>query len=403
MLPEKRTRLARIEMKKKHRKGHKLQGRSRFPWESRNRMVSGAAATPFSRSSADANISSAANTLVEKISRSGPHYIEKNFVRIMRQCYVLRKEPEFRDLAFDVDETVEVSLRVREKYENRVLQLRHGSKSEQAQLRDEIRAEIIEELTTPDFRRDVLRRLDRAIDRLMKTSSADKLELALVLKTLLESKQVPWGLCGMMTDLYCATIDRAEQLARAEEEVFAEFRQAFKDGKDMDGLQAIREDPERLAALARKLEAQPGLNDHLQRETEKRLHAFEQAVSRREVELDLFTDKELLRPYIYLKEYVDEHKIDLAKVDQDKMAEQFTESIKRAIREIMTPERVEEMKHCLEQTSQTWLRAGNPHGALLQIELSYLETEDPSTNPFLQSGFLGQLQHFQKRMISERG
>ena len=68
----------------------------------------------------------------------------------------------------------------------------------------------------------------------------------------------------------------------------------------------------------------------------------------------------------------------------------------------MTPERVEEMKHCLETTSQTWLREGNPYGALLQIELSYLETEDPSTNPFLHAGFLGQLQHFQKRMGSER-
>ena len=246
----------------------------------------------------------------------------------MRQCYVLRKEPELRDLAFDVEETVEVSLRVREKYENQILQLRHANKSEQIQMRDEVRAEIIDELATPDFRKGVLRRLERAIDRLMKTPAADKLELALVLKILLENKQVPWGLCGIMTDLYCATIDRADQLARAEDKIFGKFRQAFKGGKDMDRLPAIMKDPERLEALARKIEAQPGLNDSLQRQTLKRLHAFEQVVSRREVELDLFTDAEILLPLNYLKEYVDGRKIDPAKMDPNKMAEQFMESIK---------------------------------------------------------------------------
>jgi hypothetical protein len=361
-------------MKKKHKKEHKRHGRSRFPWESRDRIVSGSVPARFSPKPADANASPAVDALVKNIMRSGPHYIEENFVRIMQQCYILREEPEFRDLAFDVEDTVEVSLRVQKKYENELLQVMQASEDEQFQLHDEIRAEIIDELATPDFRRDVLRRLDRTLDRLKKFPAADKLELALVLSTLLETKQVPWGLCGLMTAIYSATIERAEQLEQAENDVFGEFRQVFEEANDVDGLPSMMKNPQRLTALAQKIEAKPGLSDHLQRQTEKMTREFEQALASGKVELDLFTDAELLRSYTYLKEYVTANQIDLAKMDPEEMATQFMESIKRAIREIVTPKRVEEMKLYLEKTSQTWLRAKNPRGAALQIELSYLES-----------------------------
>jgi len=383
-------------MKKKHKKGHKRHGRSRFPWESRDRVVSGASPTHFSPKPVDAN--AAVGALVENIIRSGPHCIQENFVRIMQQCYILQGEPEFRDLAFDVEDTVEVSLRAKKKYENQLLQAVQASEDEQIQLRDEIRAEIIDELATPDFRRDVLHRLDRTIDRLKKTPASDKLELALVLKTLLETEQVPWGLCGLMTVIYSATIERAEQLEQAESEVFGEFRKAFEEANDIDGLPSMMKNPQRLAALAQKIEAKPRLSDHLQRQTEKMTRKFEQALASGKVELNLFTDAELLRPYTYLKEYVTANQIDLTKMDPEEMATQYMESIKRAIREIVTPERVEEIKLYLEKTSQTWLRARNPQGAALQIELSYLDTAEPSTNPFLYAGYLGQLKHLQKRM-----
>jgi hypothetical protein len=384
-------------MAKKHsKKKSKLHGRIRFPWESR----SGTAADPLMPKLAGAHDRSMAQTVVAKIVRSGPGYIKDSFVRIMRNSHVLRAEPEFRDLFFDADRTLAVTARILKKHEKELSRLRQADAEEQDVFGDEVRAEIIDELATPVFRKEVLRRLERASERLGKTTEADKYEVALMLEALLEMKGVPWGLCALMTVIYGETLQQAEAQAREDEKIFGEFLPAFEKGMNLEEACALLQDPKRAAELTRMMGAKPGLVDRLQEETLKTLHEFERKLAGGEVELDLFTEAELTLSCTYLEQYLADHNIDLTKMKRDLAAKQFREAIGEAIRETMVPERAREMKTRLEKTSRAWLSADNPMGLMLQIELSYLDDTDHATNPFLLSGFIGQLHRIQRQIKS---
>ena len=75
-------------------------------------------------------VSASARALATRIARAGPDYIEENFVRIMRDSYKLREEPEFRDLYFDVDRAAEVSVKVMKKYEKRAAEMEKAGPDE---------------------------------------------------------------------------------------------------------------------------------------------------------------------------------------------------------------------------------------------------------------------------------
>ncbi len=74
----------------------------------------------------------------------------------------------------------------------------------------------------------------------------------------------------------------------------------------------------------------------------------------------------------------------------DRLTKKFAEFVTRSLGEILTPERLQEMKATLEQTAQDWKRKGNPYGGMLELEVSDLEGE-PLENRFLYAAFVGQL------------
>lgn len=141
----------------------------------------------------------------------------------MRDSYKLREEPEFRDLYFDVDRAAEVSVKVMKKYEKRTAEMVKASLDERQMLYDDMRIEIIDELATPEFRRDFLRRLDRCADRLKSTREVEKMEMALFLPPILQLlKEIPWGLCGLVTTIYEETTEKA----------FREYEENMDEGFD---------------------------------------------------------------------------------------------------------------------------------------------------------------------------
>jgi len=337
------------------------------------------------------NVSPSARAIGERIARAGPGYIKHNFVRIMRDCHILREEPEFRDLLFDIEKTAKVSLSALNRYKQRLEKAAEAKGDRLQQVYDEARIEAIDKLTTREFRRDFFRRLDRCVERLKYGNDAKKLEMALFLMSLLQAKDVPWGLCGLITTIYEITRERAVQQAEEDLELFGEFLEAAEKGFDFEALATMAHDPKRIADFSKKLEAKPGLHERLQLETRRLLQDFEANLGRGEVELDLFTEEELLRSFQYMAEHVQAEEVDLAAADPKRLSKKFFGFIQQSIRETMTPERAAQMKVHLEQVSKKWLAARNPQGALLQIEISNLDDTEHSQNPFLYAAYLGQV------------
>jgi hypothetical protein len=334
-------------------------------------------------------VSPAAQALGEKIARSGPNYVKDNFIRLMQGCYILRDEPEFRDLYFDVEKAAEASMRIGEKFEERFHQVAKASRDEQAQVYDAMRIEIIDELATPQFRQDVLRRVHLCTERLKSTDDTEKLEMALFLGAILEAKEIPWGLCGLITSIYEATAKEAQRLYHEEKEIVDAFLKAAGPERDLEKLSALPMDSPPFAAFTQSLKSKPGLRERLEREAFRVTREYEEMLARGEIELDLFTDVELIRPVTYMADYLEVNQIDPLTADPQRQADKFAEFIRRSIGEVMVKERVQQMKDALKKTAAQWLRAKNPQGAWLEIELAWLDSVAPVDNPFLYAGYLG--------------
>ena len=94
----------------------------------------------------------------------------------MNESAQLAEELEFKDL-FMVDAiTVEVTERWMRKYEKRLAAAEKKDPDKHHEVLDDMRIQIIDELATPAFRKDVEKRLQSLLDRLMKTQDLDKFE-----------------------------------------------------------------------------------------------------------------------------------------------------------------------------------------------------------------------------------
>lgn len=335
----------------------------------------------------------ARQAVLAKIARDGEKPSLDHFIRILADSHTLRQEPEFRDVHFDLEKTVQVSSRVMTKYEKQIQEMEKKSEDERHQFRDDVRIEIIDELATPAFRKDVLHRLESLSRRLATGNDADKFEIALYLQPLMQEKQIPWGICGLITTIYAESAEKAEEQFEQGLSAFDEiFRAAEREGKLEQLLELPEESPEVLKVV-QQVKSKPGLMDQLRRETEKAFQEFEQALMNGEVKLDLFTKEELLQPFAAMTEYISANQIEIEKADQQALTDQFAQFIKRNLDEVMTKDRAKRMKDDMKKISAQWLRDKNVRGALLQGEISILDSEKPSENPFLYAAYVGQMKN----------
>jgi len=71
-----------------------------------------------------------------------------------------------------------------------------------------MRIEIVEELAAASFRKEVARRLQALMDRLMKGKDIKSWKMVMMLIPALEMKGIPWGLCGLILEIYNRTMQR---------------------------------------------------------------------------------------------------------------------------------------------------------------------------------------------------
>lgn len=334
-------------------------------------------------------VSSAAQAVVDRITRGGVDYLMDNLTSIMIDSGKLAQEPEFIDLTMDMKKTSEVTWRWLKKYDKLMTAAEKKGKSEFQQLYDEVRIKFIDELATPPFRKEVDRRLHVLIDRYTASNDVENLEIALILGPLLKLKKIPWGLCALIIKIHQRTMDQSMQEYEEQEEI----RQAIEaelasEGVDVTNVERMLESPGRLERIGEKLlGANPGMRQRLEKDVDNLINAFEVELVKGKVDLNLFSEAELVLPFELIAQETGKP---IEKLQPAEIQDRLFEAIQQAIIRIMTPERLQQMRHYVKSTAKVWIRERRKWMGALDLELSHLEGEQYEDNKFVVSAFIGQ-------------
>lgn len=346
--------------------------------------------------------SPAAQVIAQRIVSGGVDYMKQNLIRVMTDSVQLAEEPEFIDLYLDDEKTAEVTERWLKKYEKRLAAAEKKSPDEYHEVFDEMRIEVIAKLANPIFRKDVDKRLQSLLDRVMTTNNVQKLEMVMLLKPLLGMKSVPWGLCGLILAIYNRTMQQAMQQYEEDKSFYDSVVEAVKaEGEDEIDILKILEHPDKLEQIGQKLfAAQPDLRQRAEKQIWDMANAFEDELAKGSVALDLFPEEELMLPFQRLQAEFGEP---FAQVQpSEEMRERTFDAIRQAITEIMTPERFRRFREEVERTAKTWFRTRQKWAAALQFELGYLDGDQYEENKFVLAAFIGQIYRLSKEHKSAR-
>ncbi len=333
----------------------------------------------------------AAQVIAQRMANGGEEYLKQNLIRVMTDSVRLANEPEFRDLYMDGRKAAQITERWLKKYDKRLAEAEKKSADEYHETADEMRIEIVEELAAPLFRKEVARRLQALMDRLMKGKDIKKLEMVMMLIPALEMKGIPWGLCGLILEIYNRTMQRFIRENDEDQGVFDAVSEALKaEGEENIDVFTILKHPDKLEQVGKKiLEEQPGLRQRAEKQALEMEKAFEDAVGQGEVELSLFSEEELTLPFQRIEKELGKP---FAQVQpSEEMSGRIIEAIRQAIIEIMTPERFCRFREDMEKTATNWLQARQKWGAMLKFELDYLDGDQYEENKFILAAFIGQI------------
>ena len=323
----------------------------------------------------------------------------QNAIRIMTNSGKLAEEPEFIDFNLDGVMAANVSQRWMKKYEKRLAEAKIKSSDDYHEVYDEMRIEVIAELATPTFQKEVDERLQILLDRLMASDDLEKLEMVLLLKPLLGLKSVPWGICGLILAIYNRSLQQTFQEYKAEVDVYDAVVEALQeDGEEKIDVIKLSETPGKLEQLAKKFfTAKPGLRERAEKQILVMIEAFEKELAEGKITLDLFTPEELVLPFQRLQTEMGEQFTQAQPTEE--MRQQVSEVIVQAINEMMTPERFRRLCKDVQSMAKTWLRERKKWAAALQGELIWLDEEQYEENKFVIGAFLGQIRRLDNDQV----
>jgi len=331
--------------------------------------------------------SPAAQAIAQRMAKGDLDYLKQNLVRIMIDSAKLTEEIEFKDLYLDGDKAVQVTERWLKKYDKRLEAAKKKSPDEYHEVADEMRIEIIAELATPAFRKAVDQRLQTLMDRLMTGRDTKKLEIVMMLTPALRMKSIPWGLCGLILEIYNRTMQQTMQEYEEDQGVFDAIAEALKiEGEENIDIFTILKHPDKLEQV---FEAQPALRQRTEKQIWEMVEAFEIALARGHVELSLFSEEEQMLPFQRIKAEFGEPFTQVQ--PSEEMHEHIFEAVRQALSEIMTPERFRRFREDVDKTATNWLRTSQKWGAAIQFELGYLDGSQYEVNKFILAAFIGQI------------
>jgi glycerophosphoryl diester phosphodiesterase len=332
----------------------------------------------------------AAQVIAQRMANGGVDYLKQNLIRVMIGSAKLAEEIEFKDLYLDGEKAAQVTNRWLKKYDKRLEAAKKKGLDEYHEVADEMRIEIVAELATPPFRKEVDQRLQTLMDRLMRGKDTKKLEMVMMLTPALRMKSIPWGLCGLILEIYNRTMQRAMQEYEEDRSVFDAVAEALKaEGEEEIDIFTILKHPDKLEQIGKKIfEAQPGLRQRAEKQVWEMVEAFEDALGHGDVELSLFSEEELVLPFQRIQAEFGEPFTQAQPPEE--MRERIFEAIRQAITEIMTPERFRRFREEVDKTAINWLRTRQKWGAALQFELGHLG-DHYEENKFILVAFIGQI------------
>ncbi len=335
--------------------------------------------------------SPAAQAIAQRMANGGLDYLKQNLIRIMIDSAKLAEEIEFKDLYLDSEKAAQVTERWLKKYDKRLDAAKKKNPDEYHKVADEMRVEIVAELATPAFRKAVDQRLQTLMDRLMIGRDTKNLETVTMLTSALRMKSIPWGLCGLILEIYNRTMQQAMQEYDEDQGVFDAVAEALKEeGEEKIDILTILKHPDKLEQVGKKIfEAQPALRQRAEKQIWEMVDAFEDALSRGDVEMSLFSEEELMLPFQRVQAEFGEPFIQVQ--PSEEMRERIFDAVRQALNEIMTPERFRRFREEVDQTATNWLRTRQKWGAALQFELGYLDGSQYEENKFILAAFIGQV------------
>jgi hypothetical protein len=344
--------------------------------------------------------SPAAQVIAQRMINGGEDYLKQNLIRMMTDSAKLAEEPEFRDLNLDNEKAAQITERWLKKYDKRLAAAKEKGSDEYQEVADDMRIEIIAELATSAFRKEVDRRLQTLMDRLMMGKDIKKLEMVMMLIPALKMSRIPWGLCGLIREIYDRTMQRAIQEYEEDQGVFDAITEALEaEGEEKIDIFTILKHPDKLEHVGKKIfEARPGLRQRAEKQIWDMVNAFEDALGHGDVELSLFSEEELMLPFQRIQAEFGEA-FTQAQLSEE-ISERIFKALQQAIVEIMTPERFRRFREEVDKTAANWLRTRQKWGAALQFELGYLDGEQYEENKFILAAFIGQIDRLGKGIKS---
>lgn len=338
--------------------------------------------------------------VAERIIAAGPDSLEDNLVRILQGCAVLRQEPEFADLCFEPRPTLEAAARHFLRFRRRLMRAARRGAEAAVSAYDDYRIAVLDDLDTPQFRRQLQRRLKRCMDRLKRSHDVDKFEMALFVSTLLSDEAseltkgrdtLPLGVYGLVTSMYEDSFDRAmAETPDARDIVGNELYDLWcvkHNKEDLDVIAAAIEQVGAFEELAAHIESNPTLALAWKRQERYLIEEFQSQI----VEIGLtFT------PSLFTS---DEVALAVDKMEQRYLSKPwslsryfvlpavicFTNCIREALDEIVSPQRMAEMIERFKSAGQEVLESDNdrlralvPH---IQAAIHHLQSvQTPSRN-----------------------
>lgn len=332
-------------------------------------------------------LSPAAQAIAQRLAEGGADYLKQNLVRTMIASAKLAEEAEFRDLSMDGIQTMQVTQRWLKKYDRRLEAADKKGSDAYAQVADDMRIEIISELATPAFRQEVHGRLESLMNRLMTGKDTKKLEIVMMLIPALKMKSIPWGLCGLILEIYGRTMQEQED----EQEVLDAVAEALKaQGEEKIDIFTALKNPDKLHEIGEKVfKNRPEFRQRAEKQVWDMLDAFENALWSGEVDLKLFSEEEILLPFQRIQAEYGESITQLQ--TSEKKRDHVFEIIRQALTEIMTPQRFRRFREDVEKTVDAWLHARYKWGSHLQIELNFLGGDQYEETNFFLAAFIGQI------------
>jgi hypothetical protein len=229
--------------------------------------------------------------VAERIAAAGPSYLEDNFIRILQGCAILRQEPEFANLYFEPRQTLEAAARRFLRFRRRLMRAARRGTEAAASIYDDYRIAVMNDLDTPQFRRQLQRRLGRCMDRLKYGHDAEKIEMVLFLSTLLSDEvsqlvkgkdALPLGVYGLATAIYEDSFDRAMEQTRDAREIVGDELTALWCAKhnreDLKVITAAVDQISGFEELAVRIETVPALALAWQRQEQYLIEEFESQI-----------------------------------------------------------------------------------------------------------------------------